>query len=205
MRIKDEFAVRDLGTARAIASAKPFATIVTREPFCATHMPCLVEDDPDELVILSHVAREDPACAGIDGPVLMIFHGLRGYVSASWYEDDTIPTWNHVTLHVRGTAELQPDALPLLRRTVDHFEAAVEEPWSLSKMDDDTVREMAGQVVAFRVRAESWHAELKLSQDKPAEAGARHHRARVTGAVRAPAAGPGDARVRELTCRSVDG
>ena len=55
-----------------------------------------------------------------------VFQGSDGYVSASWYRDDTIPTWNHVTLHVRGTPEPFDDALPVLRRTVDHFEAAVE-------------------------------------------------------------------------------
>jgi transcriptional regulator len=33
--------------------------------------------------------------------------------------------------------------------------------------------EMAAQVVAFRLAAESWHAEAKLSQDKPAEERAR--------------------------------
>jgi predicted FMN-binding regulatory protein PaiB len=30
-----------------------------------------------------------------------------------------------------------------------------------------TAREMAEQVVAFRLRADCWHAEAKLSQDKP--------------------------------------
>ena len=59
------------------------------------------------------------------------------------------------------------DALPLLRRTVDHFEAAVEQPWSVDRMGE-TAREMADEVVAFRLRADSWHAEAKLSQDKPA-------------------------------------
>jgi predicted FMN-binding regulatory protein PaiB len=38
----------------------------------------------------------------------------------------------------------------------------------------DGAREMADQVVAFRLRAQSWHAEAKLSQDKP-----RHERTRV--------------------------
>jgi transcriptional regulator len=79
---------------------------------------------------------------------------------------------DHVTLHVRGTPERFDDALPVLRRTVEHFEAAVEDPWSLDRMGE-TVGQMAGQVVAFRVRADSWHAEAKLSQDKPPDERAR--------------------------------
>src|SRR5215211_4600988 len=181
MRIKDEFRGEDLETARAIVRAHPFATVVTAG-LRATHMPCLLDDERDGLVILGHVARPDPACEQLAGPLLLIFHGPHGYVSASWYGEDTIPTWNHVTLHVRGTPELLDDPMPVLRRTVEHFEAAVEHPWSLDRMGS-TAREMADAVVAFRLSAASWHAEAKLSQDKP-----RAERARVLAGLEAPGA-----------------
>jgi transcriptional regulator len=171
MRIEDAFRLDSVAAARAIVRAHPFATVVTRE-LVATHMPCLVEETGEELAVVGHVACADPACAGLDGPLLLIFQGPHGYVSASWYGSDTIPTWNHVTLHVRGTPERFDDPLPVLRRTVDHFEAAVERPWSLDRMGE-TAREMADRVVAFRVRAQWWHAEAKLSQDKPADERAR--------------------------------
>jgi transcriptional regulator len=180
MHVDDAFALRDLDAARAIARGHPFATIVT-DDLRATHMPCLVDDeDPGGLVIVGHVARADPVCASLDGPVLLIFHGPHGYVSASWYADDRIPTWNHVTLHVRGTPELLDDALPTLQRTVEHFESFVEHPWSLDRMGD-TAREMADKVVAFRLRGKTWHAEARLSQDKPAD-----ERARVLAGLGAP-------------------
>lgn len=165
MHIKREFAVEDLHTARSIVRAYPFATFVTGD-LCATHMPCLVDDEREGLSVLSHVARADPFADALAGPLLAIFCGPRGYISASWYGDEMIPTWNHVTLHMRGRPEFFGDAMPVLRRTVDHFEGAVERPWSLERMGD-TAREMADQVIAFRVRADSWHAEAKLSQDKP--------------------------------------
>ena len=167
MHIKGAFRVDDLEVARGIVARHPFATIVTAD-LRATHMPCLVDDTSGVLSVLGHVAREDPVAEALDGPVLLIFQGPHGYVSASWYDSETIPTWNHVTLHVRGTPEPLRDPLPLLARTVDRFEAAVEHPWSLERMGD-TAREMADRVVAFRVEAESWHAEAKLSQDKPVE------------------------------------
>jgi transcriptional regulator len=179
VRIKPAFGLEGIETARAIVRAHPFATIVTGS-LCATHMPCLVDEGADGLVVLGHIARADPASRALDGPVLLIFHGPHGYVSASWYGEDTIPTWNHVTLHVHGTPELLDDALPVLRRTVDHFEAAVERPWSLDRMGE-TAGEMADEVAAFRLRADSWHAEAKLSQDKPAD-----ERARVLAGLEAP-------------------
>jgi len=171
VRIKEAFRLDSVELARRLVRAHPFATIVTRN-LCATHMPCLLDEREEALTIVGHVACEDPASRELDGPVLLIFHGPHGYVSASWYGTDTIPTWNHVTLHVRGTPERFDDALPVLRRTVDHFEAAVEDPWSLDRMGE-TARQMADQVVAFRLRADSWHAEAKLSQDKPPEECAR--------------------------------
>jgi transcriptional regulator len=180
VHIEDSFAIEDVASARDLVRAYPFATLVTAD-LRATHMPCLVDEASPGLVVLSHVARADPVSERLDGPILMIFHGPHGYVSASWYASETIPTWNHVTLHVRGTPELLPDALPVLRRTVDHFEAAVERPWSLGRMGEQA-REMAAQVVAFRLAADSWHAEAKLSQDKPAD-----ERARVLAGL----AGPG--------------
>jgi transcriptional regulator len=140
-------------------------------------MPCLVDDQSQGLAILGHVARADPVASALRGPLLAIFQGAHGYVSASWYESETIPTWNHVTLHLRGTPELQHDALPVLRKTVKHFEAAVERPWSLERMGE-TAREMADQVIAFRLEAQWWHAEAKLSQDKP-----QNERARVLAAL----------------------
>jgi transcriptional regulator len=179
VHIKEAFRLDSIEAARSLVRAHPFATIVTRS-LRATHMPCLLDEAAQALTIVGHVACADPASRELDGRVLLVFQGPHGYVSASWYRDDTIPTWNHVTLHVRGTPEPIDDALPVLRATVARFEAAVEHPWSLDRMGD-TAREMADQVVAFRLRADSWHAEAKLSQDKPEE-----ERARVLAGLQAP-------------------
>ena len=167
MHIKKEFALHDVALARSIVNAHPFATIVTSD-LRATHMPCLVDERSDGLAILGHVARADPVASGLDAQVLALFQGPSGYVSASWYASETIPTWNHVTLHLLGVPELFDDAMPVLQLTVEHFESVVEEPWSLERMGE-TAREMADEVIAFRLPAASWHAEAKLSQDKPLE------------------------------------
>jgi transcriptional regulator len=179
VHIEEAFCVRGVETARSIARAHPFATIVTAD-LRATHMPCLVDEDAEGLVILGHLACLDPVSEALDRPILLIFHGPHGYVSASWYPRDTIPTWNHVTLHVMGTPDVLDDAMPVLQRTVDRFEAAVEHPWSLQRIGK-TAREMADKVVAFRLQAQSWHAEAKLSQDKSED-----ERARVLAGLEAP-------------------
>jgi transcriptional regulator len=163
--IKPEFTVGDVEAARSIVRAHPFATLVSPD-LRVTRMPCLVDETAEELAVVGHVACADPMAERLGGPLLLVFSGPHGYVSASWYGSDTIPTWNHVTLYLRGTPACFDDALPVLRRTVDHFEAAVERPWSLDRMGS-TAREMADKVVAFRLVPDAWHAEAKLSQDKP--------------------------------------
>ncbi len=165
MHIKPEYALAELEQAKSIVRAHPFATLVTAD-LRATHMPCLVDEESAGLAVLGHVARADPVADALDGDLLAIFQGPSGYVSASWYASETIPTWNYVTLHIRGTPEPFADSMPVLRRTVDHFEAVVERPWSLDRLGEDA-REMAEHVIAFRLPAESWYAEAKLSQDKP--------------------------------------
>lgn len=45
----------------------------------------------------------------------------------------------------------------------------------------DTAREMADEVIAFRLPASTWHAEGKLSQDKPED-----ERARVIARLETP-------------------
>jgi transcriptional regulator len=179
MRIKEEFRLESVAAARAIVRAHPFATLVTAGRR-VTRMPFLVDEEASGLAVVGHVARADPAASELARPLLIVFSGPHGYVSASWYGEDTIPTWNHVTLTLEGRPERFDDALPLLRRTVDHFEAAVENPWSLDRMGE-TAREMADQVIAFRVPADSWYAEAKLSQDKPGE-----ERARVLAGLETP-------------------
>jgi len=113
VRIKDAFELGEVEVARSIIRAHPFATLVTAD-LHATHMPCLVDEDAAGLAILGHVARADPAAESLGGPLLAIFHGPHGYVTASWYATETIPTWNHVTLHIRGEPELLDDAMPVL-------------------------------------------------------------------------------------------
>jgi transcriptional regulator len=165
MHIKPEFAIHDVEIVRSVVRAHPFATLISAD-LRATHMPCLVDEAADDLCVHGHVARADPFCTALSGPLLAVFHGPHGYVSASWYEGETIPTWNYVIVHLRGRAQILPESLPVLHQTVDHFEAAVPRPWSLERMPGGGA-EMAQQVVAFRLVADSWHAEAKLSQDKP--------------------------------------
>ena len=87
MHIKPEFALADVEDARAIVRSHPFATLITAD-LRATHMPCLVDEEAEGLAVIGHVARADPVAEALGGPLLAIFQGPCGYVSASWYASD---------------------------------------------------------------------------------------------------------------------
>jgi transcriptional regulator len=165
------FAIDDLDEVRRTISRHGWALLVTPQ-LTAAHLPCLLDPEHDrgeELVIEGHIARADGQ--DLSGEVLLIFQGPQGYISADWYaQPPFVPTWNFVAVHVTGTPELLDDeqALSLVERTVDHFEAARERPWRLEGASADYARRIVGGVTAFRLRATKVEAKAKLSQDKPA-------------------------------------
>ena len=92
----------------------------------ASHYPVLVDEDGDELTIVSHFGRPDETLHELgQHEILVIVQGPHDYVSPSWYPPgDLVPTWNHVTAHLYGTPEILSDDenYAVLGRLTDHFE-----------------------------------------------------------------------------------
>src|SRR5262249_31293817 len=92
--------------------------------------------ESEQLVIVGHTTRADPVSTHLTSrdEVLLVFQGPNGYISPAWYGEGTdIPTWNFTTVHVIGVPELLEgqEAFSVLARTVEHFEAARDDPWTL--------------------------------------------------------------------------
>jgi transcriptional regulator len=144
----------------------------------AAHVPCLLDPVHDaggageQLVIIGHTARADPVVAELlsGQEVLLVFQGPNGYISPAWYgEGPSPPTWNFTAVHVRGIPEVLEggEAFSVLERTVEHFEAARDDPWELRGDALAYARRLAHETVPFRVRSAAIQAKAKLSQDKP--------------------------------------
>jgi transcriptional regulator len=102
--------------------------------------------------------------------VLLVFQGPNGYISPAWYgEGPSPPTWNFTAVHVRGIPEVLEggEAFSVLERTVEHFEAARDDPWELRGDALAYARQIAAETAPFRVRSAAIQAKAKLSQDKP--------------------------------------
>ena len=61
--------------------------------------------DRERRVLRGHVARRNPQAALFDGRRAdVIFHGPHAYISPRLNDNDDVPTWNYVNVHVTGAA-----------------------------------------------------------------------------------------------------
>lgn len=173
MRHTPHYLLEDVDEVKRLIRENPWGTFVsaTSHGPVASHYPVLLEEDAEGISVVSHVGRPDDRLHELgEHELLLIVQGPHGYVSPSWYPDtdDVIPTWNHVTAHLYGTPEiLEPDDnFEVLRRLVDHFEAPMPQPRSLST-GEEMNRAVSRGTVGLRLRVDRFDARLKLSQNRP--------------------------------------
>jgi transcriptional regulator len=170
--IPEHFVVRDHAAALAFMRSNPFVILVSSTddgPF-ASHVPVIIRDAGDQLVIRGHVAKANPHWRYLEQnpQCLAIFHGPHAYISPSNYTTrETVPTWNYGAVHVYGNARVysSPEALQsMLHELIATFEAAYAQQWdSLDKTFQDR---MLSHIVGFEITATRLEAKFKLGQNR---------------------------------------
>src|ERR1700754_1430681 len=148
-----------------------FATIVTAVNGVpeATHLPFLVKQENDKVILLSHFAKANPQAAQVvDNISLVIFTEPHAYISPSNYEKETnVPTWNYIAVHAYGKARLLDNVdskAELLKHTIETFEAGYLQQWD--KLPDDYKLKMMNGITAFEIEVTDLQAKQKLSQNR---------------------------------------
>ena len=155
--------------------ANPFAILVSATddgPF-ATHLPVVIRETGERVVIRGHVAKANPHWRYLEkNPhCMMIFHGPHAYVSPTNYTTrEVVPTWNYGAVHVYGNARVfsaPGELLGVLHELIPLFEPAYAEQWAgLS----ETYRErMLSHIVGFEIAVAKIEAKFKLSQNRSKE------------------------------------
>lgn len=88
----------------------PFASFILKgKQFLATHVPVLLEGNPQNFRLYSHIANHNEMLKYLvnDTEALLIFQGAHGYISSSWYEEKDISTWDYSAVHVNVKLKLQ--------------------------------------------------------------------------------------------------
>lgn len=166
--------VEDRAEVLSFMRANNFAVVVTAtggEPR-ASHLPVLVEERDGSLVIVAHMAKNNPQWeAFFDEEVLVVFHGPHAYVSPRWYaEKERVPTWNYAAVHAYGKVRAfhEPEAK---RAAVAKLVAHHDPQWlpDYEKLSDGYMAGMLEAIVAFEIPVDRLETRWKLSQNRGRE------------------------------------
>lgn len=159
--------------------AAPFAQLVTMgtDGLEATPLPLLLDaEGGPQGSLLGHIARANPQwrTAVAENEALAIFSGPDRYITPSWYETKrqngkVVPTWNYVTIQVRGRLTFfhEPDALlDLIRRLTEGHEGARAAPWAVSDAPEDFIAAQLRGIVGLRLEITALTGKWKMSQNR---------------------------------------
>jgi transcriptional regulator len=135
----------------------------------ATHLPSMVHEEGERLVIDMHMARNNPQWNEFfDEEVLVIFSGPHAYVSPRWYEEvERVPTWNYAAVHAYGVPRIissRDEKLASQRRLVGTMD-----PQWLPKFDALSEKYVSGMlegIVNFQIPVSRLDTRWKLSQNR---------------------------------------
>lgn len=167
--VPDHFAAPDRDAISQLIAQHPFATLISVAGGAPviTHLP-LVADASGTLV--GHVARANPHAAllGEGAAVTAIFHGPHVYVSPTWYEQPSVPTWNYATVHVHAKVRVIEGeaAQAMLDHLLDTFDPDPLGEQGTRHMRRDERVSMLAQIHCFALDMQGVDAKFKLSQNK---------------------------------------
>lgn len=148
-----------------------FATIVTMLNGVpeATHLPFLVEQRGEELVLVSHFAKANPQAGAVFHETsLVIFTEPHAYISPSNYEkEQNVPTWNYLAIHAYGKANLINDknqVNQLLEKLITVYEIDYLQQWQ--SLSEDYKLKMLNGITAFEIVVTDLQGKKKLSQNR---------------------------------------
>ncbi len=150
-----------------------FATLIsqTLEGPVISHLPLILEENENDFFLYGHCAKANPHWKYLNDSqkVTVLFHGPNAYISPAWYQpqDDNVPTWNYVAVHVSGAAQVISDpeqSYTVLQKLTDQFEHRYKTDWSLPKKSNSELTELLKYIVSFKIKIEQISPKFKLSQ-----------------------------------------
>lgn len=149
-----------------------FATLVSArgvdEPV-VTQLPLTLDTSRGALgVLFGHMDSANPHTELLDGRrVLVLFHGPNGYISPHVYASEQLPTWNSITVEVRGRARVLHDKDTVVNGLRGIAEAADPTPGGFRLTSEAASDErLFPFIVGFEIDIEDMRGRFKLSQDR---------------------------------------
>ena len=151
--------------------AYSFATIVsvTDGLPVATHLPFIIKQEGDKVILSSHFAKANPQANELAGKkVLVIFTEPHAYISPKNYEKElNVPTWNYLAVHAYGTCKIlegEANKAAVLKEMIQSFESDYQQQWD--NLPRDYKSKMMNGIIAFEIEVDDLQAKAKLSQNR---------------------------------------
>jgi len=151
--------------------ANSFAVLVsgTGGTLHASHLPVMVHDHGKDIVIDSHMAKNNAQWKEFfDDEVMVIFAGPHAYVSPRWYEEkERVPTWNYAAVHAYGIAKVVADPKAKYE-SQRHLVESLDPKWlpQFDALRPQYVEQMLAGIVNFQIAVTRLETRWKLSQNR---------------------------------------
>ncbi len=179
MHIPRKFEQSDLVQCKELIDNYPFATLITHSEsgLEANHIPFLLKQSKGKNVLQGHIAKVNNLWKSVknEADVLVVFNGPNCYITPNHYptkkeHGKAVPTWNYVTVHVKGIMSYIHDKewnLNMINNLTHHQEANQPTPWSLSDAPGDYIQKMLPAIVGLEIEVLSIKGQWKVSQNQP--------------------------------------
>lgn len=175
------FVEEDLPTLHALIAAHPLGLLISADAddVQANPIPFLLDATiGDRGVLRMHLARANPQWQHLakGAKALAVFQGSDAYVTPSWYQTKkdhgkVVPTWNYVSVQVRGTVRIMDDPVwlhsQLSALTAGHEKGRAAE-WSIDDALAKYIEIQKRAIVGIEMDIEDIRGKWKVSQNRPA-------------------------------------
>lgn len=141
----------------------------------STFLPFILNETNNGLKIWAHFAKANShwRSALEASHCLLIAHLADAYVSPSLYpskhaDGKVVPTWNYVTVEVRGTLQALSDAdeESLLRTLTNQHEQDSDQPWAVSDAPAEFITAQRKAIVSVELVVSEITGKAKASQNR---------------------------------------
>lgn len=171
MYIPKQFQIEDSSEAISFMQRYSFATLinVSGNLPIATHLPFVVEQQGDKVILSSHLAKANHQSEDLtNGTSLVIFTEPHAYIALRLYEKElNVPTWNYIAVHAYGEAHIVDDESEQLReleQMVAFYDNGYLKQWSGLPLDYKL--KLCKGIVMFKITVTDLQGKKKLSQNR---------------------------------------
>ena len=161
----------DLDHIYQVIESFPLATLISRTEtdVAITQVPLILDRTRGEKgVLIGHIDKNNPHVKHLDlTNISVMFNGPQAYISPTVYSTSQLPTWNYITVEIKGKAKISDSGDHVIDSLIHmaEFLETTDKPYVLDR-DDKKMQALINYIVGFEIEITELVGRFKLSQDK---------------------------------------